>query len=232
MAMTFDRRRAIDVICETIHPAAKRILDVGCGDGSIVRALAKRGAHVVGLEISDQQLERARGAEAVADERYMVGRAEDLPFPDASFDVVLFFNSLHHVPEEVMAAGLDEARRVLVAHGLLAVQEPVADGPYNAMVKLVEDERHVRARAYEEIKAAQARGYGDPREIDLMGTAKLDDFEHFMKRVVAVDPERKARADTARPQLAHLFHVLADRDAEGKYCFDAPVRLNFLTKAA
>ena len=108
------RRRHLDVLRELLDPAGKRVIDVGCGDGALARALTREGARVTGVEIDGTMLAPALAALPAGDERYVEGRGESLPFADESADVVIYFNSLHHVPAGLQAKALAEARRVLV----------------------------------------------------------------------------------------------------------------------
>ncbi|MGE4281718.1 MAG: class I SAM-dependent methyltransferase, partial [Magnetospirillum sp.] len=96
------RRRNADVIVETLDLEGKRVVDVGCGDGHLTRLMAKHGAHVLGVECSPRQLAKAWKADKVADERIVEGVGQALPAEDASADIVVFFNSLHHIPLEHM----------------------------------------------------------------------------------------------------------------------------------
>lgn len=64
------RRRALDLIAERVELAGKRIVDVGCGEGGLVRALVQRGASVTGVECGAEMLAAARAAEPAGDERY------------------------------------------------------------------------------------------------------------------------------------------------------------------
>ena len=96
-----------------VAPAGKDVVDIGCGGGALVRALAAAGARPVGVEISDAQLATARERDGASGARYLVGRAEALPLADASVDVAVFMRTLHHVPAAHLEAALSEARRVL-----------------------------------------------------------------------------------------------------------------------
>ena len=92
--------------------AADRILDLGCGTGIVTRVLRKRlGGAVssVGLDASPQMIAKARSLEPEAD--FREGNAMALPFPDASFDLVLAQQMLQFVPDR--ATALREVRRVL-----------------------------------------------------------------------------------------------------------------------
>jgi demethylmenaquinone methyltransferase/2-methoxy-6-polyprenyl-1,4-benzoquinol methylase len=94
------------------------VLDVATGTGLVARDLVRRyGARVVGLDLTLSMLRRARagGVSLVA------GRAEQLPFPDASFDGVVFTYLLRYVDDP--AATIGELARVLRPGGAMASVE-------------------------------------------------------------------------------------------------------------
>jgi ubiquinone/menaquinone biosynthesis C-methylase UbiE len=125
----------------TLLPAAPRsVLEVGCGEGRVARDLAARGYGITGLDASPTLV--AAAAESDPEGAYILGRAEALPFPDDSFEVVVAYNSLMDV--EDMPRAVREAARVLRPGGRLCacVTHPVADaGGW-------EDERFVLTRSY------------------------------------------------------------------------------------
>jgi SAM-dependent methyltransferase len=91
------------------------LLDVATGTGHVAGAAAARGAHAVGVDISEEMLARARrlydGVE------FALGDAEELAFEDDAFDVAVGAFLLHHVPspERVVAELARVAWRVAVA---------------------------------------------------------------------------------------------------------------------
>lgn len=95
----------------------RRVVDIGCGTGRLVVALAERGAKVWGVDASSEMLEQAR-AKTARSVRLKQARAEALPFKDAWFERAVLWLVLHLVDRP---AALAEARRVLAAGGKLAV---------------------------------------------------------------------------------------------------------------
>jgi SAM-dependent methyltransferase len=88
--------------------AGTAVLDVGCGGGGFCKLAAARGAAVHGLDADADEVERAR--RRVPGGEFRVGLMEDLPWPDASFDVVTGFNAFQYALDVDFA--LAEARRV------------------------------------------------------------------------------------------------------------------------
>jgi SAM-dependent methyltransferase len=100
--------------------AGQRVLDVACGTGVVSVTAARRGAHVTGLDLTPELLERARENARIAgvDVDWHEGDVEDLPFADASFDVVLSEFGHIFAPRPEVAVG--EMLRVLKPGGKIA----------------------------------------------------------------------------------------------------------------
>ena len=97
------------------------VLDVGCGGGSFLAALRRRGARVVGLDFSPRAAEvawRENGVPAAC------GTLAGAPFPAESFGAITLFHVLEHLAEPW--AYLEAAYRLLAADGRLYVQAPNA----------------------------------------------------------------------------------------------------------
>ncbi len=103
-----------------------RVIDFGCGSGANTALLAGRGAHVWGIDISEDLLRLAQRRLAVSGRdggaTFIAGSAHDLPFPDDSIDLVFGIAILHHLDLDLVSR---EVRRVLKAGGRAIFQEPV-----------------------------------------------------------------------------------------------------------
>jgi SAM-dependent methyltransferase len=226
------RRKHGEVLREHLSLRGARVLDVGCGDGALVRLMARGGARVTGIEYSPAQLASALAQTPAGDEDYLVGRGEALPVADASLDIVVYFNVLHHVPVECQLQALREARRVLRPEGMLYVQEPVAEGPYFELVRPVDDETFVRARAYGALGAAlEEGGLRQISEYCYVTPLAYDDFAAFKRRLLAVDAGRAERLAAHERSLRDAFEAAGVKH-DGAYRFEAPARLNLLRKSA
>jgi 2-polyprenyl-3-methyl-5-hydroxy-6-metoxy-1,4-benzoquinol methylase len=122
LEFALERLRAVE---PASHGAsAPRVLDVGCGAGQITSEIASAGLDVVGIDVADEPLRRARSRDPALDVR-LVGADGDWPFADASFDAVWAGETIEHVLDT--AAWLSEIRRVLRSGGTLALSTPSLD---------------------------------------------------------------------------------------------------------
>jgi ubiquinone/menaquinone biosynthesis C-methylase UbiE len=107
------------VIAKASLDGDDRFLDIGCGPGAALEHAATTGADVAGLDPSPSMVERASRRVPTADVR--VGSAEEIPFPDDHFTVVINVSSFHHWVDR--DAGLRETLRVLAPGGRLHIME-------------------------------------------------------------------------------------------------------------
>jgi ubiquinone/menaquinone biosynthesis C-methylase UbiE len=115
------------------------LLDAGCGTGGSTRDLTAFGT-VTGLDFSTDALSFAakRGLT-----RLVQGSVEQLPFPDASFDVVTSFDVIYHRAVQDERAALREARRVLRPGGLALIRIPAFDWLRGAHDVVIHTERRL-----------------------------------------------------------------------------------------
>lgn len=206
----------------------KVVVDVGCGTGGMVRELSSRGAVVTGIDINDM-IQKAQAVPGVADETYLVGGGEDLPFGDDFADLVLFIASLHHVPEGKYDRALKEAHRVLKPGGLVLCLEPVGEeGSYFELIRLLEDERDIQAETYEIIKGADSLGFSHVEEYRAFFERSYEDYVNLMNVFVDDEARRRECLHRAREITAGLCREsgIAFED----YRFKSICRINILKK--
>jgi SAM-dependent methyltransferase len=123
--------------------ADKKILDVGCGSGSHLRRFLEYGAqpaNLAGIDLLESRIERARALNPAID--WHVGSAHQLPYPDASFDLVTSFVVFSSVLSATMRRMIaDEMWRVRKPGGLIVCYDFVYSNPRNPAVRGVSQRR-------------------------------------------------------------------------------------------
>lgn len=120
------RREWEDELVARLEPGA-RVLELGCGPGTVeTRRLAQSFA-VTGVDISPRQVERARAAIPEAD--FLCADFTELELPADSLDAAVAFYTLNHVPRELLAPLLASANGWLVPGGWLMVAFGTSDNP-------------------------------------------------------------------------------------------------------
>ncbi len=112
-------------IALTVAPNPRRVLDVGCGTGYLLRQMAARlpgAVDLAGVDAAPTMIEVARSTVPTDPRlRFAVGFAEALPHPAASFDLVVSTTSFDHWVDQ--GAGLAECARVLTPGGRLVLTD-------------------------------------------------------------------------------------------------------------
>jgi len=100
--------------------AAKDVLDIGTGTGTLARGFARRGFTVTGLDASDNQITAAKelDAEAGIHVEYIVSAAEKTPLPDQSFDIITAGQCWHWLDTAVVVT---ELQRLLRPNGKIII---------------------------------------------------------------------------------------------------------------
>ena len=219
----------LDVLDRLVKPSEKDVVDIGCGSGALVRALAGRGARVTGVEISEEQLAPALSGDGATSARYLIGTAQHLPLDDATVDAAVFMRTLHHVPPGELLDALREARRVLRTGGVVYVAEPLTQGDYFELTQLVEDELEVRAAAQAALDRAGRAGLERAATFDYDVRLCLADLAALRARIVSVDPARADWFDAREDELADAFARLGKAgERPGERCFLQPMRADVL----
>jgi SAM-dependent methyltransferase len=127
-----------ELLCDTVElRAGQDVLDVATGSGNTAIAAARRFTNVTGIDFVPSLLDRARERTAVEGLKvdYREGDAEELPFADASFDVVLSTFGVMFAPDHAKAAG--EMLRVLRPGGRIGMANWVPTGTIGELFRTV-----------------------------------------------------------------------------------------------
>ena len=199
-------------VLDALVALSGRAVDIGAGNGAFSIRLAKTGLAVIAVEPQADLLRAARCARLAP----VAALAEALPLADASLDLALFTNSLHHVPMDRQAAALDEAVRVTRPGGHLLVREPLAEGPIFDLLRPIDDETEVRGFAQAEL--ARLAGRAPVRlvtTIDYDAPSHYADFAAFRDQIVAADPVRAAAVAANEAALRQGYLTFALKTERG-----------------
>jgi ubiquinone/menaquinone biosynthesis C-methylase UbiE len=109
-------------------PAPRRVLDVGCGTGYVLRQLAARlpeASEFLGVDPAPKMIGAARSASTDERLNFVQGTAERLPADDSAYDLVVSTTSFDHWTDQ--AAGIRECARTLAAGGTLVLTDLFSD---------------------------------------------------------------------------------------------------------
>ncbi|WP_440770315.1 class I SAM-dependent methyltransferase [Natronorubrum sp. DTA28] len=118
-----------EALCEAVDPhPGQRVLDVACGSGTAALVAERRYCEVTGIDYVSGLIDRAEArAEANGqDIDFHVGDAQDMPFPDDSYDVVLSVYGVQFAPDQERAAR--ELLRVCKSGGKIGLAGPMPEG--------------------------------------------------------------------------------------------------------
>ncbi len=137
----------------------QRVLDVATGPGYVAMAFAEAGCEVLGLDLTEALLalaEQMRQTRGLTNLRFRLGDAENLPFGEQEFDIVVSRFALHHCedPQRV----LTEMARVCRVHGIVVIEDLVvseypARAAYQNRFEQLRDPSHTRALPISEFLA-------------------------------------------------------------------------------
>jgi len=219
-----------EVIAAELPLENAHILELGCGKAEKTRAIAQSAkvAAIVALEVDEIQHARNLQIADLPNVSFYHGAAEAIPVADSSFDIVMMFKSLHHVPIDKMDRAFSEIQRVLKPGGLAWISEPVYAGEFNEILRLFHDEKLVREAAFSALcRAVEDGRFLHVKQCFFSTPGYFDSFEKFEERIIRVthtDHQLSPELHAAVRQKfeAHLTHMGAN--------FLNPLRVDILRK--
>ena len=192
--------------------AGKRVLDAGCGEGFATQTLADTARHVVGADYHSESIETAR---ARWQRRDLEFRVLDLAAatPDDTFDVVLSFQVIEHIPDD--HGFVAKLSRWLVPGGTLMLTVP------NKARSFSENPCHIHEYTADELERLLRTAFAEVKVLGVFGTDRVVEFDRnrrrAVERILEMDPlglrhllpERLMRVAFAR--LGQLVRRVAHR---------------------
>ncbi|MGD0124432.1 MAG: class I SAM-dependent methyltransferase [Terriglobia bacterium] len=201
----FAVRDSLEVLAEKVEfakpQAHELVLDVACGPGAFVLAVAPRVRFALGIDLTPEMVRQARQFQAekqIANAVVLRGDADSLPFPDACFDLVSCQHAFHHItkPEPV----LEEMIRVTKPEGRLLILDPLAPESdakfelYNQIERLRDPSHTCSLRLTSFLSMFEEHGLEVSRQ---SLRRRPRSFNHWMQRAGLV-PGKKHYAETRK----------------------------------
>lgn len=143
---------------------SRTMLDIGCGYGWFELLAVDAGAkNITGLEVTDKDLDTAR--KNIDDRRieFKVGSAIELPFKDNSFDTIVSWEVLEHIPKGSESQMFKEVNRVLRQNGTFYFSTPFS----HPLSNLLDPAWILQFGAHRHYKRAQIKAYADASNLVL-----------------------------------------------------------------
>jgi len=189
-------------VLDALPAASGRLLDAGCGTGGFLARLrrARPGIRAVGLEFMPQAAARARAKSGLP---VVTGSVNAMPFPDASFEMVVSLDVLCHAAVEPERA-LAEMRRVLRPGGLLVLNLPAFQWLHSAHDIRVHNVRRFSAGSARAMLAGAGFAAIRPR----YWNALLLPLMVVQRKLLARAPDDRSDVATFSPWLDRSLHAV------------------------
>lgn len=220
----------LDVLKRMLDFDGTRVLESGCGNAQKTRQIAEETgvASITAAEVDQVQHEKNLKIDDLPNVTFKSFGAERIAEPDASFDILLMFKSLHHVPVEHMDQAFTEIARVLKPGGYAYISEPVFEGSFNEIMRLFHDEEYVREQAFNAIQRSISHGlFSLVEEYFFKNTIRFDSFEQYEAGILNVTHTDHQLTPEIYEQVKTKF--LRFETPEG-FVFEVPNRVDLLQR--
>jgi len=225
----YRRCEELELMAELLPLSGADVIELGCGAAFVTRALTERlgAARVTATEVDRIQHEKNLALD-LPGVSFRYGGAEAIDAPDGSFDGALMLKSLHHVPAALMDQALGEVYRVLKPGGWLYCSEPVYWGPFNEVMRLIDDERVVREAAFAALTRAVEQGrFALEAEVFFQSEGVYPDWDGFAARFIHVTHSPR---DLSAGRIAEIRAAFEAHLQPGGARFLKPHRVDLMRK--
>lgn len=219
-----------DIYNEVLSLDGECILELGCGRAEFTRAIATEGhdRKITALEVDELQHKKNILIDDLPNVSFKLDGAEAISMDDESYDIVLMFKSLHHVPVDLMDQAFREIHRVLKPGGIAYISEPIFMGSFNDILRLFHDEQLVREKAFNAIEDSVDSGlFKLVDELFFNTPVSFDSFNDFEDKIIKVTHTRHQLSDETYAAVKQLFMQYLETDGAH---FITPMRVDLLRK--
>jgi ubiquinone/menaquinone biosynthesis C-methylase UbiE len=203
----FAVRDSPEVLAEKVEFAKPQphelVLDVACGPGAFVLALAPRVTFATGIDLTPEMLRQAHQFQAekqILNAAFACADADHIPFPDASFDLVTCQHAFHHITKPELV--LSEMIRITKTQGRLLILDPLApesDSKFELFnhIERLRDPSHTSS-----LRLTTFLSMFEEHGLEVFRQSlrrRQRSFNHWMRRA-GLEPDRKRYTET-RKQL-------------------------------
>ena len=215
------------ILMEELLFENKKVLDVGCGNGWFSIWADRNGCSVDAIDPSAAQIKDSKDKDKTNKINFMVAGAENINDLNNCYDLIFFFNSLHHIPDTMMDKSIKYSKNKMDRNGSIIIIEPIAKGNFHNFVKYIDDETSVRNKAYKTIKNCKKYNLEIVKELMYDEIKRFESGEECINFLSKVDEGRKSYIDNNKELLLNKFKDLSNYN-NSKYVFNQPMRLNIL----
>lgn len=223
-----DPEKIDSLIQATGASSEARVLEVATGPGHVAFGFAEECDQVIGIDITEAQLEIAKGKKeerGIDDIQFEKGDAEDLPYENNSFDAVVCRLAFHHFEDPSLV--IEEMARVCRPNGTIAIDDIIVSefserASYQNTFESLRDPSHVRALPLSEIIALFSQSKIEV--MDVTSGVNIQEVEQWLSLAKTTE----SQADEVR----QMIEEDASNDLSGTRPFWQDGELYFIQKTA
>ena len=217
-----------NILVNELNLKDKIVLDVGCGNGWFSYWASDNGSQVDAIDPSEGQISEAKKKNFNNKINFMKAGAENINSLINVYDLIFFFNSLHHIPINLMEKSIEHCKNKISNSGSILIIEPIAEGNFHDFVKNIDDETKVRNEAYKAINNCNKYNLKIIKELIYNEVKTFNNGDDCINFLSKVDANRIRYIEINKEFLLNEFNNLSHY-SNNKYKFIQPMRLNILT---